>query len=320
MTVAPVTPASDRISVVMVSYRTGPALFGAIAACLAAPDVAELIVVNHDNPPEVVQRLDAIAATEPRVTLIHTGANLGFSKGCNIGARAATGAHLLFLNPDTVIPPGAAARMALIGEALPEPWVVGARILNTDGSEQRGGRRGELTLLSAMAGFIGLARFIPGLSDIHRESEPVPSLAVPMPAVSGAGMMLSRAGFDALGGFDEGYFLHVEDLDLCKRARLAGGVVMFEPRAELIHHGSTSHAPLFKVEWLKAKGLHRYFMKFTHGPQKLAAWALTPLILAAIMGRAALLIARGWVSPARDSAPESMPRDPVEDCERGPVR
>ncbi|TRO92680.1 glycosyltransferase family 2 protein [Glycocaulis profundi] len=286
------TDGRPSVSAVMVSYRTGPVLFDAVTACLNAPDIAELIVVSHDNPPEDAARLDALSASEATLTVIHTGANLGFSKGCNIGARVARGSHLLFLNPDTVIPHGAAARLAETGADLPEPWITGARILNLDGSEQRGARRGELTLLSAMAGFSGLSRVLP-VRDIHREHEPVPEGPEPVPAVSGAGMMMSRAGFDALGGFDERYFLHVEDLDICRRARDAGGQVVFEPRAELFHHGSTSKVSLFRVEWAKARGLMRYFLTHARGAGRVAAGILSPLIVLAVMARAGVLTVLG---------------------------
>ena len=279
---------ANGLSVIMVSYNTGPALFESIDAILAEPLVSELILVNHDNPRDDVYRLVDLDRDDDRVTLINSGGNLGFSKGCNIGAAHAGGARLLFLNPDTILQPGAAAALIETLDAAREPAVVGARITHLDGREQRGARRGELTVVSALTGFLGLARLIPGLRDIHREGEALPDAAEPVPAVSGAALMVSRAGFEALGGFDEAYFLHVEDLDLCRRARDAGGQVMFEPRAEVRHHGSTSKVSKFKVEHWKAAGLVRYFHRHggALGPVKAALAA--PLIYAALMVRAVL--------------------------------
>lgn len=295
--------AADRadppISVIMVSFQTGPVLFQAVRACLDAPDIAQLIVVDNGNPSEVSARLSAMAKADPRMRHHRAGANLGFSKGCNIGAGLASGELLLFLNPDAVIPPGAASRMAQTGAERPEPWIAGARILNPDGSEQRGARRGELTLASALSGFMGLHRFAPGLRDIHREREPVPAAAEPAPTVSGAAMMLSRTGFDMLDGFDEGYFLHVEDIDICRRARAAGGEVVFEPAAEILHQGSTSRASLLAVEMHKARGLQRYFMKFARGPERILAIAAMPLIILAMALRALTLQARNRLGPGR---------------------
>lgn len=277
------------LAVIMVSYNTGPALFESIEAVLAEPLVTELIIVNHDNPRADVYRLVDLDKSDVRVTLVMSGGNLGFSKGCNIGAAHASASRLFFLNPDTILQPGAAAAVIETLDGATEPAVVGARITHMDGTEQRGARRGELTVLSALAGFIGLSRLIPGLRDIHREGEALPDRAEAVPAVSGAAMALSRTAFDTLGGFDEAYFLHVEDLDICRRARDAGGQVMFEPRAEVRHHGSTSQISKFKVEHWKAAGLVRYFHRHggALGPVKAALAA--PLIYAALMGRAVLM-------------------------------
>src|SRR5690606_29943057 len=82
------------------------------------------------------------------------------------------------------------------------------------------------------------------------------------------------------GGFDEGYFLHVEDVDLCWRVRRAGGQVLFHPKAEVIHLGHTSQASPVKVEFHKGLGLARYFRKRSEKPvERLLAWLLSPVIV-----------------------------------------
>lgn len=280
------------ISVVMVSWHTGPVLFDAIHSALRAPDIHELILVNHGNPAEDVEALERVAARHRDFVLIHSGGNLGYSKGCNIGARVAAGTHILFLNPDAILVPGTAARMAETAQGLADPWIVGARILDPDGREQRGARRGDLSLGSAFLGFTGLSRYIPGLRDIHREREPVPARPIETPCVSGAALMMSRTGYDEIGGFDEKYFLHVEDIDLCRRVRQAGGRVMFDPHAELVHYGSTSRASVFFVERHKARGLLRYFWRYASPVERIGVALAAPLLWAAMMSRAALISAR----------------------------
>jgi N-acetylglucosaminyl-diphospho-decaprenol L-rhamnosyltransferase len=289
-----------RISAVMVSYRTGPVLFDSIRSVLSDPDIHELVLVNHDNPTNVTVRLDTLAAAEPRLNVIHTGANLGFGRGCNIGARASSGDYILLLNPDTLIARGAARIMVSTANALPPVSIVGARILNTDGTEQRGGRRGGLTLLSAMLSFTGLARILPGVRDFHREHEPLPSGPVEAPSVSGAAMLMSRETFQLLNGFDERYFLHVEDIDICERARRMGGRVMFEPRAAFVHVGSTSSANILLVEWHKAKGLNLFFRTYSGPAGQLALLVAGPLMTMALIGRALLIRANVRVSQARN--------------------
>ncbi|GGB84335.1 glycosyl transferase [Glycocaulis alkaliphilus] len=289
-----------RISAVMVSYRTGPVLFDSIRSVLSDPDIHELVLVNHDNPTNVTVRLDTMAAAEPRLNVIHTGANLGFGRGCNIGARSASGDYILLLNPDTLIARGAARIMVSTAQTLPPVSIVGARILNTDGTEQRGGRRGGLTLMSAMLSFTGLARILPGIRDFHRENEPLPSGPVEAPSVSGAAMLMSRETYRALKGFDERYFLHVEDIDICERARRMGGRIVFEPRAAFVHVGSTSSANILLVEWYKAKGLNLFFRTYSGPAGQLALVVAGPLMTMALLGRALLIRVNVRASQARN--------------------
>ena len=89
-----------------------------------------------------------------------------------------------------------------------------------------------------------------------------------------------------MGGFDEAFFLHVEDVDLCWRVRDKGGEVLFHPKAEVVHLGHTSLASPLKVEFHKGVGLARFFRKRARsGGQKVTAWLLSPLVVAAALVR-----------------------------------
>ncbi len=97
---------------------------------------------------------------------------------------------------------------------------------------------------------------------------------------------MSATDFQALGGFDEGFFLHVEDIDLCWRARRQGGSVLFQPNAHIVHVGSTSRENPLIVEWHKGRGLVRYFLKRADRKRRKAlALALAPLILFTAVAR-----------------------------------
>lgn len=300
------------VSAVMVSWRTGPALWEAIAAALAAPDITELVLVNNGNAPETERRLRALDSLRGDFVLVEGQGNVGFARGCNLGVAAASGAYLLFLNPDAVVEPGAAERMAEAGARARRPWAVGARLINPDGAEQRGGRRGALTPMSAFVGYSGLYRLqnrYPSFRNVHREAEPLPSGPALTPVVSGAALMMRADDFAELGGFDESYFLHVEDIDLCRRLDAAGGQVVFHPHARVLHYGSTSQTSLARVEWAKAKGFIRYFWKFAEGPSgKLQAILVAPLVVAAIMARALVNSARRRF--ARAEGPADQPAAP----------
>lgn len=115
-----------------------------------------------------------------------------------------------------------------------------------------------------------------------RSCDPVPDNVVPMPVISGALFVIDKAGFMRLGGFDEGYFLHVEDVDLCGRARAAGGTVLFHPKAGAIHHRSTSDVPSHHVQRYKAQSLLRYFWRSGGFFAKFATVLITPAVWAAL--------------------------------------
>ncbi len=278
-------------SVVLVAYMTGDSLFPSIDSALAQPEVAEVVVVDNGSTPEDAARLAAQASATPRLRLVTGQGNVGFARGANLGAGAAGGDLLVFLNPDAFLGPGGVTALAEALAGRPSPSLAGARILNSDGTEQRGGRRGEVTPLSTLLSLSTLARRVPGLRrfEVHLEDEPTPGQVIEAPTVSGACFAMRRADFEALGGFDEGYFLHVEDIDLCWRVRQAGGQVVFQPAAEVIHVGHTSRANPLRVEYAKGCGLARFFRKRARTPAGVAAaWALGPFIVAAAVVRPVL--------------------------------
>ncbi|MEE9347272.1 MAG: glycosyltransferase family 2 protein [Robiginitomaculum sp.] len=278
------------ISVVMVSYFTGPALLEAIAAVLRDRDIFELIIVDNGNTDSLRKSISDFVMPSNRVRLLQGHGNIGFGRGCNYGAGLASGDYILFLNPDAVITEGTARIMTNVGASLTAPWIVGGMLRGPMGAEQRGARRGELTPLTAFFGFTGLAKF-PFIKGINRTDEPMPAAPVPMPTVSGAALMLDRASFNRLDGFDERYFLHVEDIDICRRARLAGGQVYFAPSATVMHYGATSDARVQTVEFEKLKGFIRYFWNYSDALWAKALCLLSvPFMAIAIMGRAWVII------------------------------
>jgi GT2 family glycosyltransferase len=275
-------PIRPRISVVMVVYQTGEALIESIRHTLNEPLVDEFVIIDNGSPPREAEMLRSLGLTEPRVVLQQGHGNVGFARGANMGARTARGEYIVFLNPDANLQPDCVAFLASAFEGQPSPTVVGARVMNVDGSEQRGGRRGEVTPVTTLLSFGHLTSRFRGLAnfEIHREHEPLPEGPIPMPTISGACFALRRRDFDLLNGFDEGYFLHVEDIDLCWRARQAGGQVLFQPHAQVIHLGHTSLEHPVKVEFHKGVGLSRYFIKRADTVQRYAiAVLLAPAIL-----------------------------------------
>ena len=167
------------VSVIMVSYWTGPVLNAAIESVLASNQegVIELIVVNNGNPPSVIEELVRLSIADPRLILISGHGNVGFARGCNIGADHARGSYLLLLNPDCCLTPGAIPTLLAETEALGNDWMLGCHVLNPDGSAQRGSRRALLTPCTALVETFRLDRFSPRLFRRYRlnqHDKPIP--------------------------------------------------------------------------------------------------------------------------------------------------
>ena len=252
--------AVENISVVMVSYFTGPALFSALDSTLSQVGLRELILVDNGNPIEVMNRLEDMASRHPKLQIISGQGNVGFARGCNLGASRSSGEYLLLLNPDCILPENTLA--TAVGEftSYPHAMLAGANIVHPDGSPQRGSRRELLTPRNACLESLFLTRFCRDRFNFHTEA--MPEKTVEIPAISGAFMLMRKEDFTKLGGLDEGYFLHVEDMDLCMRVSKAGGKTIFMPDVKVLHFLSTSGASSYIVEWHKTKGFLRYFSRF----------------------------------------------------------
>ena len=271
-------PPKDGISAIVVSYNTGPALADCLAALARDEAVGEIILVDNGNPAGAVD--SAIEKAGAAVRVLTGQGNVGFAAGCNRGAAAALGDYFLFINPDAVIAPGGVARLLADSKSLARPWLIGARLLGPDGKEQQGSRRADLTPWRAIFEASGLSQVSPHLFppfNLHRM--PPPQTLAELPTLSGACLFLPAENYHVLGGMDEGYFLHVEDIDFCKRFRDAGGRVWFDPAVTVTHLKSSSDAPMRDVEAHKIRGLIRYFNTyFKESWPAPARWILTRLL------------------------------------------
>jgi N-acetylglucosaminyl-diphospho-decaprenol L-rhamnosyltransferase len=280
-----------RVSVIMVVYMTGEALTESVQCVLRDPLVDQLVIVDNGSTAGEAEALRRLAERDDRVRLLVGHGNIGFARGANLGAAKAAGDILVFLNPDAFLQPGCVAELVREIEGKAVPCIVGGRVLNADRSEQRGARRGEITLFSALMSLSRLSQLAPAWRrfEVHWEAEATPQEAALVPTISGACFCMRREDFNAVRGFDEGYFLHVEDVDLCWRVRRQGGSVLFHPKAEVIHLGHTSQTSPVRVELYKGLGLARYFRKRADGlGGLLVAWLLSPVIVCTAVARPVL--------------------------------
>jgi GT2 family glycosyltransferase len=223
------------VDVVVVAYRSAATLRGCVEPLADMPRV-RVTVVDNASPDE-----SAATIADLPVDVIQAPRNGGFSYGCNLGAAGSTAPYLLFLNPDARI--GAEALETLVGVLRDEPatGLVGPRIRDDDGSLAPSLRRFP-RLRSTFAQALFLHRVWPRASWTDELIRDETAYERPATAewVSGACMLVRRAAYEAIGGFDERFFLYCEDTDLCLRLWQSGQAVRFEPAAEVHHVGGAS--------------------------------------------------------------------------------
>ncbi|HAI59183.1 MAG TPA: glycosyltransferase family 2 protein [Xanthomonadaceae bacterium] len=269
------------VDAVVVTCDSASTIDACLAALLAQPALVHVSVIDNGSRDDTAARVRAIAAADGRISLSELPHNPGFAAGCNAGAVFGTSPWLLFVNPDLELPDHALARLLAQAESLPAVGALGADLRDADGRRDPAARRHDLTL----ARMLGAGGAREGLAIV-----PDAALALQrVDACSGALMLVPRAAFDAVGGWDEGYRLHVEDLDFCRRLREAGFCVAVANDVPVLHHrGVSSRARPVFVEWHKHRGLWRYWWRFESGG---AALLLAPLVLSALALR---LFALAW--------------------------
>ena len=254
--------AAGGIVAVVVSHRSASTLDDCLLRLRGAHGVTQIRVVDNASDDDTLEIVQRHALADSRLRFIANPDNPGFAVACNQGAAASDAPWLAFVNPDLRVKPDSLQRLRAHAATLQAPALLGADLLGEDGVRDGAARRRDpdfAGMLSAILGSPSTAARLDVAIDATQALQPVQ-------AVSGALMLMPRVLFEGIGGFDEGYRLHAEDLDLCRRARLAGATVAVANDVSVVHvRGVSSRSrPLF-VEWHKHRGLWRYFRKFDAG-------------------------------------------------------
>ena len=225
----------------------------------------EIIVVDNHSPEGGIATL---RGQFPDIQIIESDRNLGFAAANNLGFAHSSGETLLFLNPDTAIIGAAVSVMAEQLRALPDAGIVGARLLNSDGTMQTSCIQTFPTILNQLLDIEFLRVRWPACSLWNiaplysRETKPSP-----VEVISGACMMMKRTVFERAGKFSEDYFMYAEDLDLSYKVMRLGLRNYYVGDAEVVHYGGGSSSQKSVSQWsttMKLRAVEKFCSK-THG-------------------------------------------------------
>ena len=225
--------ADPALDVVIVSYRSWELLRACLISLRAHPptDGARIWVVDNasrDGTPKMVR------AEFPEVELVAADTNLGFAAANNLAIRRGRAPYVVALNPDTRMTPGTLDHMLALMESDPSIGIAGCRLELEDGTFDHAARRSFPTPLGALGHFTGIGRRAKAPARLSQYRAPDAGRGR-VDAVNGAFMLMRRDALDAVGLFDEGYWMYMEDLDLCYRFAQAGWLTWYDPSVTVVH-------------------------------------------------------------------------------------
>jgi len=276
-----------RVSVLIVNWNTAELLDKAIASVFAHPGQFEIEVIVVDNG-SVDGSVERLKSNWPDVRVFALSRNIGFGPANNLAASEAAGDAFMLLNSDAECQPGTINTLLAELDADQGIACVGPRHMNSDGSLQRS-TNGLPTLWNDTIELTGLTRFAP-FRRLLRKRFPWwgdHEDRIETGWVNGACMMIRRAAFEAVSGFDPDFVLYGEEVELCIRFKTQGWKVVFTPAALVLHHEGRSldHDPGFRLQLMFA-GHVRIYRK--HAPiwKRTAFQALVSCVAAVRMAGA----------------------------------
>ncbi len=266
----------SSIEVAIVAYRCEAMLRDCLASLAAHPPSEPMSVHVVDNA-SGDGTADMVAAEFADVKLTRASGNLGFAAATNLAIRAGGAPYVLALNPDTRVTAGSLDVLLAVMERERRVGICGPRLELPDGTFDHAARRGFPTPLSALGHFTGVGR--------RRENGQLAAYRAPevgsgpVDAVNGACMLLRRSALAEVGLFDEGYWMYMEDLDLCYRLREAGWTTWYEPAATVIHVKAGTSGPIRspRLNYAFHYGMYRFYRRHYAGDRN-------PLVNAAVYG------------------------------------
>lgn len=255
---------------VVVNYHSGPVLEECVAALLADVSAGRVELVVVDNGSDA-HEMDDLRDRHHDITVLAPGANLGYARAANLGIAATTAPIVAVINPDAILEFGSAARVLAAFRSDDRVAVVGPTITNPDGTVYPSARTAPGAVVAVGHAVFGAVAPRNRFTRSYRELDADSTAAREVDWVSGAALWFRRSALDRAGGWDERFFLFMEDVDVCRVVRATGGVVRFEPSARVMHLVGTSRAaaPVRSIV-LHHRAAYRYADKWWRGSQRLA--------------------------------------------------
>jgi N-acetylglucosaminyl-diphospho-decaprenol L-rhamnosyltransferase len=287
---------------VVVNHDGGHHLESCVRSLLALgtggsrPD--QVVVVDNASRDGSADALAAAFAHEPTVRVVWTGANLGYAKAANRGIAVTRAPVVAVLNADTVVQPGAAAAVLRCLAGDERIGAVGPRILEVNGATYPSARRIPSFRDAAGHGVLFFVWPTNPFTRRYRETDADPDAVRDVDWVSGSAVWLRRSALDDIGGWDERYFMYLEDVDLGWRLGRHGWRVVYDPEGAVVHVGgaSTSRRP-----YRMAIEHHRSMWRFAERRAAGARRATLPVVGALITARAGAALADVAWRRARDA-------------------
>jgi GT2 family glycosyltransferase len=247
------------IAIIIVTYNSREEIGACLESLVGQTEPFKTTITVVDNA-STDGTADFVRQTFPTVQVIESGANLGFSKANNIGIRATKSDYVVILNPDTVTPPGAMQTLVRGLASHLDAAIAGARLLNERGFPELSwgptiSPWGELKqkVIGALY-YRKVRRVVRYIDRLSRQPRKVAW-------VSGACMVVRRPDMEAVGLFDERYFMYTEDVDLCLAMRKRGRDVLYMAPAEFLHARGKSAASNPDTERMRRKSQLAYYQK-----------------------------------------------------------
>ncbi len=243
------------VGVVVVTFHSESTIVECLERLLAAEGVQRIVVVDNASADKTAEKVAWLAVRDARLRLVRNEENRGFAEACNQGASALGTLWVAFVNPDLFVEKNTLSRLAAHASDHAGAGLIGAELHDVHGAPDPASRRRDLSLRE-------LFENRGQRTDLYLGRDPAVDLQA-VEAISGALMLMPLGLFLQIEGFDEGYRLHVEDLDLCRRVREAGYEVMVANDVVVTHlRGVSSRTRPVWVEWQKHRSVWRYFCKF----------------------------------------------------------